>query len=68
MQPFMPGLDPVQPDICGMNTHCFLLPAALQVTYLLCFVDEEFHVLEHGWKKEDEDLEKTKPRIHLSWV
>lgn len=66
MQPFMPGLDPVQPDICGMNTHCILSLAALQVTCF--FVDQEFHVLEHGWKKEDEGLKKIKPIIHLSYV
>jgi len=30
----MPGLDPTQPDICGMNTHWFLPADALEVT---CF-------------------------------
>lgn len=62
----MPGLDSVQSNICGMNT---LFSSSWCIAdFLLCFVEQEFHVLGHGWKKMDEGLEKTKPRIHLSWV
>ena len=53
-------------DICNVNSQvsCCCSTASC----LICFVDQEFHALEHEWKQKEKDIEKPKSGIHLSWV
>lgn len=68
MQPFVPGLDPTQPNICSMNADCFLPLMHCRLLALFCIpgIPGIRAWIETGGRGYRENQTKNSPVVGLS--